>query len=150
MLRVLLDDEEVDVSAYESYVSDHFNDEFEREWFEDSYVQRIIKEIDNTQVVEGFHLYNEFLGAIPPEYLSSGCKGLILIYKENVKINGDRFGDNCIPILMELAAGKDVDITLRHIPKFPNDVQMYILNTSKTIMSYKEFVEEYVEVIHCR
>jgi len=32
MLRVLLDDGEVDVSAYESYVSDHFNDEFEREW----------------------------------------------------------------------------------------------------------------------
>lgn len=67
-----------------------------------------------------------------------------------MKINGDRFGDNCIPILMELAAEKDVDITLRHIPKFPNDVPMYILNTSKTITSYKEFVEEYVEVIYCR
>lgn len=150
MLRVLLDDEKVDVSAYESYVSDHFNDEFEREWFEDSYVQRIIKEIDDTEVVEGFNLYNQFLGGIPPEYLSSGCKGLILIHKENVKINGDRLGDNCIPILMELAATKDVDITLRHIPEFPRDVQMYIINTDKMIKSYKEFIEEYVEVIHCR
>lgn len=150
MLRVLLDDEEVDVSMYESYVSDYFNDEFEREWFQDPYVQKIIKEIDNTEVVHGFNLYNEFLGSIPPEYLSSGCKGLILIYKENIKLNGDRFGDNCIPILMELAKVKDVEITLRHIPKFPNDVKLYIVNTSKIITSYKEFVEEYVEVIYCK
>lgn len=73
-----------------------------------------------------------------------------MIYKEGTKINGDRLGDNCIPILMELAVVKDVDITLRHIPKFPNDVEMYVVNTSKTIKSYKEFVEEYVEVIHCK
>ncbi len=150
MLRVLLDDKEVDVSTYEGYVSDHFNDEFEKEWFQDPYVQRIIKEIDNTEVVDGFNLYNEFLGSIPPEYLSSGCKRLILIYKENIKLNGDRFGDNCIPILMELAKVKDVEITLRHIPKFPNDVKLYIINTSKIITSYKEFVEEYVEVIYCK
>lgn len=150
MLKILLDDEEVDVSTYESHVSDHFNDEFKREWFQDSYIKKIIKEIDNTEVIDGFNLYNEFLGSIPPEYLSSGCKGLILIYKENIKLNGDRFGDNCIPILMELATIKDVNITLRHIPKFPDNVQLYIVNTSKIITSYKEFVEEYAEVIYCK
>lgn len=150
MLKILLDDEEVDVSEYESYVSDHFNDEFEKEWFSDPCVQRILREIDETEVINDFNLYNETLGNIPPEWLSSGSKGLILIYKENLKINGDRLGDNCIPILLELAEAKDVEISLRHIPKFPENIRLYIVNTDKEIYSYKEFIDEYAEVLYCK
>ncbi|MEI3139158.1 MAG: DUF4869 domain-containing protein [Lachnospiraceae bacterium] len=101
MLSIYIDDGWGNLpEEYESYVSDYFDDVFKPEWFSDDVVRNIIKEIDDSEVVgpgKSVNIYNETLGNIPPQYLSSSCKGLILLYKDDMKINGDRLGDNCVP-----------------------------------------------------
>lgn len=51
------------------------------EWFEDPFVQKIMKEVNKVTLVKGFVLETESGVAIPPEYLSTGTKTAICIYK---------------------------------------------------------------------
>ncbi len=128
---------------YEGHVSDYFDDVYEPEWFSEEIVKQIIWEIDETKMIgEGVsvNLYNEILGNIPPQYLSSGCKGLILLYKEGIKINGDRLGDNCIPLLLKIASVRDVYISLSHTPKFPDKFNAIIINDGREIHSFRDFI----------
>ena len=146
MLYIYIDDcKSVLPKEFESYVSDYFNDVYEPEWFKDEFVQRIIKEIDNSKVAfigneNSINIYNSTLGNIPPERLSSGCKGLILLYKEDIKINGDRLGDNCIGLLLEISSKKDVTISLGHIPPFPDKFEAVIVNNDEKISSNREYI----------
>lgn len=144
MLYIYIDDGFGNLpEEYECYVSDYFDDVFESEWFSDKMVQRIIKVIDDSKVVgtgDSVNIYNETLGNIPPQYLSSGCKGLILLYKDNIKISGDRLGDNCIPLLLEISSKKDIWISLSHIPDFPKNFEAIIVNNFTKINSRSEFV----------
>lgn len=144
MLYIYLDNAIDDLpKEYEGHVSDYFDDVYEPEWFSDQMVRQFIWEIDETKVVgDGIsvNLYNEVLGNIPPQYLSSGCKGLILLYKEGIKINGDRLGDNCIPLLLKIADLKDVEISLSHTPKFPDKFDAVIVNDGREIHSFRDFI----------
>lgn len=151
MLNIYINNYERPLSDdYVSYVSDYFDDEFEPEWFADDYVRSIIREIDHSQVVgEGYgvNIYNDVLGNIPPYYLSSGCKALILLYLgEGIKINGDRLGDNCMHLLLEIAGKKDITIALGHIPPFPEEFYARIINNGEMISGLKEFVSAYVRI----
>lgn len=149
MLSIYLNDwsDEERSSEFEGHVSAYFDDVYEAEWFNDRFIARIIKEIDDTDVLSDYILYNGVLGAIPPQYLSSGCKGLILLYKEGIKISGDRLGDNCVSLLLEIAEKRDICISLSHIMKFPKEFTARIKNTGGIIHSYREFLDIYVEVL---
>ena len=135
MLNIYLDNCEEELpKEFESYVSQYFDEVYEPDWFSDDFVQTIIETIDKSKVVGGgksVNIYNDILGNFPPQNLSSGCKGLILLYKEDVKINGDRLGDNCISLLLEISKIKDIFISLSHTPPFPDHFDAYIINTKK-------------------
>lgn len=147
LLHILVNDGVVDISEYISKVSAYFDIEFEKEWLTHDFVKKVIKNIDNSQVIEDELLKNEVIGYFSQERLSSGCKALILIYELNLKVSGDRMGDNCIPYLLELAEQKEVYISLRHIPEFPQEFNAVIENTNKNITSFREFVNEYVRLV---
>lgn len=69
-------------------------------------------------------------------------RGLILLYKTDCKINGDRLGDNCWEYVMQIAAQKDIDISIRHIPPEVHDFQAVLRNNGCKV-DYKEFVLSY-------
>ena len=146
MLYIELAENYETMKRYVGNVSGYFDAEYEEAWFKDDFIRRVIREVDETEVLNGNTLYNETLGQIPPQWLSSGCKGLILLYKEGTHINGDRLGDNCISLLLEIADSKDITISLRHIPKFPEKFNAVIINSNRRIGSFREYVEEFVEV----
>lgn len=150
MLSVLINDKSENVipmlKQYESYVSDYFDNEYEDEWFKDSYVKKLIKAVDSTEVYEDGTLYNEVLGEIVKSQLSSGVKGLILLYKTDCKINGDRLGDNCWRYVLEIAQIKDVNIVLRHIPELSSDFKAILINNDK-IINRSEYIFEFVRLI---
>lgn len=151
MLNIYIEDKTGTPKEYESYVSDYFDFSFFPEWFSDEFVQKIIREIDKSEVqvvpnINSTNILSPVLGNIAPERLSSGCKALILIHICDLKVNGDRLGDNCVPLLLELAGRKDVYISLSHIMKFPDEFDAVIINNGKHITSYKEFVSIFVEV----
>lgn len=150
MLNLLINDKSENVvkelDQYESYVSDYFDDEYEDEWFEDDYVKKLIKEIDDTEVRQGGTLYSNALGDIVKQQLSTGVKGLILLYKTDCKINGDRLGDNCWKYVFEIAEIKDIYLVLRHIPRFPSDFKAYLKNYDK-IINREEYISAFVKLV---
>ncbi|MBO5320627.1 MAG: DUF4869 domain-containing protein [Ruminococcus sp.] len=107
-----------------SNVSAHFDFNYEPEWFSDPLVRRIIGEIDKTKVIHGINLYNETLLGLSPASLSSGSKTLILLLKEDYIINGDRLGDNCMELLLDIAEQKDITITTSHILPLPKQLKV--------------------------
>ena len=150
MLHVYFDDCKKELpKEFESYVSQYFDEVYEPEWFSDEFVKKIIHKIDKSEVIgtgRSVNIYNEFLGNLPPQNLSSGCKGLILLYKEDIKINGDRLGDNCMVLLLEIADVKDVTISLSHTPPFPDNFNAHIINSGKLVNTRKQFNEAWLDV----
>lgn len=150
MLNILINDKSEKVKAklsqYESYVSDYFDDEYEDAWFEDDYVKKLIKEIDDTEMLPDGTLYNSALGGIVKSQLSSGVKGLILLYKTDCKINGDRLGDNCWKYVMEIAEKQDIYLVLRHIPELPANFSAYLENSNK-IINRSEYISAFIRLV---
>lgn len=150
MLNIYLDNCKEELpKEFESYVSQYFDEVYEPDWFSDDFVKTIIEKIDKSQVIgvgKSVNIYNDILGNFPPQSLSSGCKGLILLYKDDVKINGDRLGDNCISLLLEISEIKDIFISLSHTPPFPDSFDAYIINTKKMIKTRKQFHAEMLDI----
>ena len=129
---------------------DHYLDLiFEEDWFKDPFVQKICKEVDNTEVQSAYQMYNPFFGPINVTKLSTGCKNTILAYKTDRIIPATYMGDNCAPFICEIAQNKDLTITLEYIMDFSrcSNFQAYIINIQKQVNSYKEYVWEAVELL---
>lgn len=67
MLYIELAENYETMKKYIGNVSGYFDAEYEEEWFKDDFVRRIIREVDETEVLDGNTLYNETLGQIPPQ-----------------------------------------------------------------------------------
>lgn len=81
------------------------------EWFSDPYVQRVMKEVDRVEYVDGFVLKNEEGIAIPPEYLSTGAKTAICVYEfPDVIFNATQMGDNAFKFVLELSLKRDITV----------------------------------------
>lgn len=74
------------------------------EWFDDPFVKDVIKGIDNVSVLFQQALVDEQGNGISPEYLSNGCKSVILMkYIDNRVFTNEFFGENCWPYIFKLA-----------------------------------------------
>ncbi len=124
-------------------VSEYFDEAFEPDWFQDEFVRRVVQGIDHSMVVGdggSCMIQNDVLGIIPPQYLSTGCKAILLAYKENPKLDGNKLGDNCIPYLLELALQKDIFISTSHMIQFPPRFDAIIDNNGAIVRSMGDFV----------
>ena len=112
-------------------------------------MKKIIKEIDNTVAVKDEYLESPVFGGISPVQLSTGCKALILAYEVNEVIYATRMGDNCVPLLLDMAEKKDVHIMLRHCLPMPYGIPLKIMfiDTNKIVTNYDEYVTEYYTII---
>lgn len=118
-----------------------------KDWFNTEIVKKIIKGIDNTIAVKDEYLESPVFGGMSPERLSTGCKAVILMAMTDAHIYATRCGDNCVPYILEVAKIKDVEITLHHCMRFPEDGwEALIIETGKIVRSRKEFVHEYYKI----
>ena len=127
-------------SPYESKPSLYFDVNFEEEWLEDGMVREFIRVVDKTEVLSSHALKSEVLGVIPPAFLSTGCKSLILLLKTDIKLNGDRLGDNCLPFLFKIGELKDVDVSFSSLRVFEQPFTAYMVDTDETIHDMKSFM----------
>lgn len=119
-----------------------------REWFRDPNVIRFIKEIDCAEVIKDEILMSEAGNYFMVDGLSSGCKAVILMYKTNLHLYASRCGDNCVPFILEIAANKDVTVTLHHCMEFPeNGWTALMLDSGRVVTSSEEFVDEYFRLV---
>ncbi len=120
----------------------YFNFDYEDNWITDPFVKKMIKDVDQSIVLDSGVIDSPVLGKIPPTGLSGGVKTLILVKFEKNKIfNASTCGDNCAKWLLKIAETEDRTINLRHLMKFevePFDIR--ILNTNEIVHTMEELV----------
>ncbi len=105
----------------------YFKNTYEPEWIESELAKRIIKDVDDSDVLSGECIKSPVLGQIPPERLSGGVKTLLLMLNEPDKIfNASTCGDNCAKWILEIGKQKDLTINLRHMMSFGQDTEFGI------------------------
>ncbi len=124
----------------------YFDNRYEDEWITDPLSVRMIKDIDNSDVISAQLIQSPVLGAIPVRDISGGVKTLILMaFDQSGKIfNASACGDNCAEWIVKLGRQKDLTINLHHVMDFSEtaDFEALIVNTGKTVHSYEEYLNE--------
>lgn len=124
-------------------VTSYFNFFKKKEWFDDPFVRKVIKEIDNSEVIKGEYIESPVWGGMSPERLSCGVKALILMRcVPKINVYATKCGDNCSPFILELAESQDVTITLRHYMKFDRDFTAIMMESGRKVCSLAEFIRE--------
>jgi len=139
MLTIIYGD--VKNSIYNTNV--YFKNTFEPEWFESELAKKMIKDVDDSDVVSGECINSPVLGQIPPERLSGGVKTLLLMLNEPEKIfNASTCGDNCAKWILEIGKKQNLTINLRHMMSFGKDTEFIIKiqNGGETVHSMKELI----------
>ena len=131
----------------------YFDNNYMDEWFYEDLTKRIVKEIDNSEVVGPHLIQSPVLGAISPKDLSGGAKGLILMafdpdLRDVKRWHGAQFGDNCWRMMMEIAANRDYDIRVQltdfiHPPKGEFIAPVMSENDGTLMHNYDEYYEHY-------
>ena len=125
-------------------VNSYFNIAKKKDWFNNSLVKGIIKEIDNSDAIKDEYIESPVFGAISPDRLSCGCKAVILLaVLDNPHVYATKCGDNCASKILEIAENKDITITLHHHMRFPRDFKAYLPEVGKFVNSRKELDYEY-------
>jgi hypothetical protein len=120
-----------------------FKYSFDLEWFQDSFVQQMIQEVDHSTYVTGGVIDSPVLGPIPPEKLSGGVQTLIMIYELPDKVfDATSCGPNCAKWLFEIGKKKDVTVNLRYL--MPVDelepFEIEILNDHTVVRTTEEYM----------
>ena len=139
MLNIIYGD--VKNSIYNTNV--YFKNSYEPEWLDAELAKKMIKDIDDSEVLSGECINSPVLGQIPPERLSGGVKTLLLILNEPDRIfNASTCGDNCAKWILEIGRIKDVTINLRHMMSFgkATKFEIKVQNGGETVHSMKELV----------
>lgn len=128
-------------SVYNTNV--YFKNTYEPGWFESDIAKRMVKDVDDSDVVSGECINSPVLGQISPERLSGGVKTLLLVLNEPDRVfNVSTCGDNCAKWLLEIGKQKDVTVNLRHMMSFGKDTKfdIRIANGGEIVHSMKELI----------
>ena len=102
----------------------YFDNVYEDEWIEDSFVKEMIQDVDHCTVISSHVIDSPILGAITPRELSGGVKVLILMLKDDSFIYNMSgiigfpttiFVDNAGNIVGEPIVGSDIAATEEYI-----------------------------------
>lgn len=139
MLKIFLGD--MDKAVYHPPV--YFDNRYEDEWITNPLTVRMVKDVDNSDIVDVHLVQSPVLGSISLKELSGGVKTLILLaFDDSGRIfNASACGDNCAKWILEIAKHKDLTVNLRHIMDFGNvEFVAEIINTGDIVHNMKEFV----------
>jgi hypothetical protein len=125
--------------------SKYFNNSYTDDWLDD-WAARVIKEIDNSELISDGLIKSPVLGPITIREISSGAKALITMNADNSIIsNANSCGDNCAALLAELSLRKDFSIYLSYPMNFSGlTFDMKIMRTGQICHNADEFEREYL------
>lgn len=119
-----------------------FKNTYEDSWLLDDFAKKVIRKVDDSEVMDTHVIKSPVLGMIPPTDLSGGVKTLLLIKnRPDMVFNASTCGDNCARFILELAKEKDITINLRHIMNFgKSKFAAEILNDGSTARNMEELL----------
>ncbi|WP_295156899.1 DUF4869 domain-containing protein [Selenomonas sp. AE3005] len=121
----------------------YFDNRYEDEWLKTPFTKAMVKDVDNSEIVDVHLVQSPVLGPISLKELSGGVKTLILMAYDNSGriFNASACGDNCAKWILQIAQKKDLTINLRHIMDFgENGFEAQIVNTGTVVHNMREFV----------
>lgn len=128
----------------------YFDNQYKDEWITDPLSVKMIKDVDQSDVIAERLIDSPVLGPISVKELSGGVKTLMLMAFDNSgKIfNASVCGNNCAKWILQIGKMKELTINLNHIMDFGTDeFEIEILNTNEVIHNRKEFTEIAVEYV---
>lgn len=146
MLKIYLGDMEKSIYHPPTY----FDNQYEDEWITDELSVRMIKDVDNSEVISSHLIQSPVLGPISVKELSGGVKTLLLMaFDDSGKVfNASACGDNCAKWILSIGESRDLTVNLRHIMDFgEGEFEIEIINTGELVHNMPEFVSaagEYV------
>ena len=109
-----------------------YENQYDPNWVMDEFAQKIIRDIDDSEVVAPDVIKNDIFGVFPSTELSAGVKTLLLIHNLPKKVfNISNCGDNCSKYILELAKERDIKVTLHHAMDFGNEFEVKVINDNK-------------------
>lgn len=151
MLKIYFGYDENAVLSVDTY----FNNTYEDEWFDDAFVKKIVKVVDDSEVRDRQLIVSPVLGQIPPERLSGGAKALILLYETN-NFYTDLIvcGSNCEDLLLDIGEKKDVrcslsgyDLSLESLGTGDHLTPVECENDGTLLHTHKEFVMKMLSIM---
>lgn len=120
----------------------YFKNMYEDSWITSPLAKEMIKDVDQSNVIDSGVIDSPVMGKIPPVSLSGGVKTLILMANMPEKIfNASTCGDNCAKWILHIAQKQDITINLRHLMDFGKDeFTIRILNTNQIVHNMKELI----------
>lgn len=127
----------------------YFNNTYKDQWITSELGIRMIKDVDNSDVISANLIESPVLGPITPYQLSGGVKTLFLIAHDKSKVfNASTCGDNCAKWLLELGDTRKVVVNLRHLMHFGDqEFKIRVINTNKIVKNMAELVLEAGEFV---
>lgn len=128
----------------------YFDNQYKDEWIIDPLSVKMIKDVDQSDVIAERLIDSPVLGPISVKELSGGVKTLMLMAFDNSgKIfNASVCGNNCAKWILQIGKMKELTINLNHIMDFGTDeFEIEILNTNEIVHNRKEFTEIAVEYV---
>lgn len=127
-----------------------FDNQGGEEYIQGEIERRIIKSIDNTDVLDGGVLKNPDYGLCTPKDISGTAKTLILINNEpGYYYNGAHMGENAAPWLLEIGSSKDIFIRSGYRIPFEPGFKIIIDNDQSTVTDEGEYVDKYLRYVYC-
>lgn len=121
----------------------YFDNRYEDDWITADLSVKMIKDVDQSDVISAHLIDSPVLGSISVRELSGGVKTLMLMaYDTSGNIfNASVCGDNCASWILTISSNRDLTINLRHIMDFgEGEFEMQILNTGEVVHNMTEFV----------
>lgn len=120
-----------------------FNFNFDKSYLLKDFSRRVIKEIDNSEVVSEYCINSPILGGIAPTMISGGAKTLIMLMYTDFRFYLEAMGDNCFPLLKEICDVKDVYLCTTTIrPLFQYGINKFIVeNTGELVTDIDRYVD---------
>ena len=78
-----------------------FKNTYEDSWLLDDFAKKVIRKVDDSEVIDAHAINSPVLGMIPPTDLSGGVKTLLLIKnRPDMVFNASTCGDNCAKFIL--------------------------------------------------
>ena len=126
-----------------NYGPDGFKANYDPEWLKDDFIRAMIKDVDNSECINGLVIDSPILGPIPPERLSGGVQTLIMIYeKPQLIFDVTSCGSNCSKWLLEIGKKQDVTVNLNYLMKFheTSDFEIFIENEARKVNNVSDYI----------
>lgn len=143
MLNFIIGRNHIDLDPVRMDSRLYFSQAAEDSWFESDFGRRVIKAIDQAEVLFGCALKNRFGKGMSTEQLSTGTKTLFLLkYEPDFIYYGSNMGDNCVPFLMEIVkerekVGKDVTLLLEHFMDISDEYEGMLKVSGKSVSIFE-------------